>query len=200
MSTAGRAGRCSKMSPAESVPISRAFLVAAPLLGLLFGACQGSSGDAAPAAAPSPAPSVSFADVASIHAALAARRGRPVLLNFWATWCVPCVEELPDLAALAREYSPAGPDFLGVSLDAWVMGDGVLTEEKVRSSLVKAGVAYANLIYRGDQDPLLDGFHLPGPIPHSILFNREGKEVASWNGKVDIGGLREAVAALSKHR
>jgi cytochrome c biogenesis protein CcmG, thiol:disulfide interchange protein DsbE len=175
---------------------ARFLLLAAPFLGLLHHACRGPAGDAAPAAIVGPAAPLSFADLGRIHTELAARRGRPVLLNFWATWCIPCVEELPDLAALAREYASGGPDFLGVSFDAWVTGDGAETEEKVRGALARAGVGYANLIYRGDQDPLLEAFRLPGPIPHSILYDGEGKMVASWNGKVEIAELREAVASL----
>ncbi|MEK7798940.1 MAG: TlpA disulfide reductase family protein, partial [Acidobacteriota bacterium] len=46
---------------------------------------------------------VAFADLDRIRAELAAYRGRPVFVNFWATWCPPCVEELPDLAALSLE-------------------------------------------------------------------------------------------------
>jgi thiol-disulfide isomerase/thioredoxin len=138
--------------------------------------------------------SVAFADLAALRGALAARRGRRVLVNFWATWCVPCVEELPDLAALSREYAVGEAEFLGVSLDAWVTGDGAEAEEKVRRSLITAGVGYANLIYRGDQDPLMEAFAFSGPIPHSVLFDRDGRPVRRWEGKVDIAELRQALA------
>src|SRR5262245_7848241 len=89
---------------------------------------------------------VEFADLDRIHAVLAERKGRPVFVNFWATWCVPCVEELPDLAALARENGEKGARFVGVSLDAWVTGNGQETEDKVRRALAAAGISYPNLI------------------------------------------------------
>ena len=77
------------------------------VLGLTLAACG----------APSRAPAreagavearVEFADLDRIHATLEGLRGRPAFVNFWATWCVPCVDELPDLAALAREDDVAG--------------------------------------------------------------------------------------------
>src|SRR2546425_12076578 len=89
---------------------------------------------------------VEFADLDRIHATLQGLRGRPVFVNFWATWCVPCVGELPDLADLAREDVVAGGGFLGISLDAWVTGNGSETEDKVRNALAAAGVGYPNLI------------------------------------------------------
>ena len=138
---------------------------------------------------------VEFADLDRIHAYLAGLRGRPVFVNFWATWCVPCVEELPDLAALSREEGARGAGFVGISLDAWVTGNGAETEEKVRRALADAGVGYPNLIYRGDQDPLLEGFQLPGPIPYSVLYDGQGKPAASWTGKATIEEVRRAIAA-----
>ena len=139
---------------------------------------------------------VEFADLDRIHATLQGLRGRPVFVNFWATWCVPCVDELPDLADLAREDAVAGSGFLGISLDAWITGNGAETEDKVRQALVAAGVGYPNLIYRGDQDPLIEGLDLPGPIPYSVLRDAQGKRVASWTGPAAIEEVRRAIAAL----
>ena len=139
---------------------------------------------------------VEFADLDRIHATLQGLRGRPVFVNFWATWCVPCVDELPDLADLAREDAVAGAGFLGISLDAWITGNGAETEDKVRRALIAAGVGYPNLIYRGDQDPLIEGLDLPGPIPYSVLRDAQGKRVASWTGPAAIEEVRRAIAAL----
>jgi thiol-disulfide isomerase/thioredoxin len=152
--------------------------------------------NAARAAGPAATAPVSFADVAGIQAELSRHRGHPVVLNFWATWCGPCVEELPDLALLARDFDGKGPDFIGVSLDGWVFGSDSEAEEKVRGALKESGVAYVNLIYRGDQDTLLEGFKLPGPIPYSVLYDRDGREVKTWAGRVRPGELREEIARL----
>jgi thiol-disulfide isomerase/thioredoxin len=173
---------------------------AALVLAGLAGACHAPSRTAAPAAAGSRARAgvrVEFADLDRIHATLKDLSGKPVFVNFWASWCVPCVDELPDLAALAREEALPRAAFLGISLDAWVTGEGEETEEKVRQALAAAGVGYPNLIYRGDQDPLIEGLDLPGPIPYSILYDARGKRLAVWTGPAVIDEVRRAIAAAS---
>ena len=140
--------------------------------------------------------SLSYADIRGIVKAIDDRRGRPVLLNFWATWCVPCIHEMPDLAKLAVEFGDGRADFVGVSLDAWVEGDGPETEQKVRDALKEAGVGYANLIYRGDQDPLVEEFEMSGAIPYTILFAPDGHPMQVWEGRVEIDALRKALDDL----
>ncbi|HEU4400509.1 MAG TPA: TlpA disulfide reductase family protein [Candidatus Polarisedimenticolia bacterium] len=185
------------------IPIDLLRPLTAVALSLALSACSGGAGQASVPDAPAgaavaagPRAEVSFADLDAIHADLAARRGRAVFVNFWATWCVPCVEEMPELAALARECAGKGPDFVGVSVDAWVTGEGRETEDKVREALARAGVLYRNLIYRGDQDPLVSAFNLPGPIPYSVLYGPTGRVAATWVGPVPIEALRDAVAHL----
>ena len=161
--------------------------------------CGGTS-DRTDAAAPRAAgveTAVSFADLDRIHSELARYRGRAVFVNFWASWCVPCVQELPDLASLARESGTGGPVFLGISLDAWVTGNGAETEGKVKDALSAAGVGYPNLIYDGDQDPLIEGFQLPGPIPYSVLYDSRGQPMQNWAGKAPIEEVRMAIAGAS---
>ena len=71
---------------------------------------------------------------------LASLEGKVVLLNFWATWCVPCREETPYLQALYEEHSPEGLEVVGISLDT---GDaaGALPERCGRGPfLVRAGL------------------------------------------------------------
>src|SRR6267378_4609507 len=105
--------------------IRGSMLAIAAALACLAWACGGTSGGSEAGAAATgkgPQAPVSFADLDGIHAELAAHRGRPVFVNFWASWCVPCVQELPDLAGLAREGGAQGAAFLGISLDAWVTG------------------------------------------------------------------------------
>ena len=160
------------------------------------GAAAGAS--ATGAAAPVAAAPVSFGDMDRVRADLAALKGRPVFLNFWATWCAPCMDELPDLAALARESGGTNVAFLGISLDAWVSGDGEETGDKVRKALAAAGISYPNVVYTGDQDPLLEGFRLPGASPYSILYDSEGRDVKRFEEQIEIETLRRAIAAESR--
>jgi thiol-disulfide isomerase/thioredoxin len=180
---------------------ARAPVVAWAVLAAVLPACEGPARaprSGASAGRTEAAVNVEFADLDRIHAVLGGFRHRPVFVNFWATWCVPCVEELPDLATLSREEASNGIGFIGISLDAWVTGNGSETEHKVKRALAGAGVDYTNLIYKGDQDPLLEGFQLPGPIPYSVLLDGSGKRAAAWEGKATIGEVRRAIAEASR--
>jgi peroxiredoxin len=62
------------------------------------------------------APDVTFTPLSTGPTSLAALRGRPVLVSFWATTCRPCVEELPDLRRLYEQYSPSGFELVAVAM------------------------------------------------------------------------------------
>ena len=66
---------------------------------------------------PQNAPSVGFTDATGRRHALETFRGRYVLLNLWATWCAPCLREIPDLVRLEAELAPRGVALIGVSMD-----------------------------------------------------------------------------------
>ena len=66
---------------------------------------------------PVAAESVTLIDATELATELEARKGRVVLVNFWATWCRPCLKEIPDLLALEAELADQGFDLVAVSLD-----------------------------------------------------------------------------------
>jgi DsbE subfamily thiol:disulfide oxidoreductase len=86
----------------------------------------GARGEAASAlkapAIGAPAPAYIAHDLNDTPTSLAALRGKVVVLNVWATWCLPCREELPQLVALHKAFAPQGVELVGVSVDAAGMG------------------------------------------------------------------------------
>jgi len=92
-------------------------------IGLCIGAaaCESRAALHAPAVG-APAPPFAVHDLDDKPVSLAALKGQVVVLNVWATWCVPCREELPQLEAVHREFGPRGVVMVGVSIDAAGMG------------------------------------------------------------------------------
>jgi thiol-disulfide isomerase/thioredoxin len=90
-------------------------------------------------------------------------RGKAVLLNFWATWCVPCKEEMPWLVSFQKQYGPEGLVILGIAMDASVA--------PVRKFADKMELNYPVLI--GAQE-IADKYSVKG-LPASIFIDRSGR-------------------------
>ena len=135
--------------------------------------------------APKPAPDVHFSDAVGDRHALDAFHGRYVLLNMWATWCGPCVNELPSLARLA-EFAP-GLKVLAIDTD----------HEKVdAAAFLKSHNAGSLPVYVDSDRMLLRSFVVPG-LPTTILIGPDGKVIARAEGPADWG-TPEAVAYFKR--
>ena len=128
-------------------------------------------------------PELSFRDGAGKTVQLADFRGRSVLINLWATWCVPCREEMPALDSLERTLG--GPEFIvvAINLDS---GD----HDKPRKFLDEIGVnhlAYFEDRKLGVFQELRRTGHVVG-LPTSILVDAAGCELGALAGPADWGG------------
>jgi thiol-disulfide isomerase/thioredoxin len=103
-----------------------------------------------------------------------------VLLNFWATWCAPCVEEFPMIVDLARNYQSEGLKVYFVSVD-WL--DQIA---QVRTFLERQGVSGTSFIKDQKDQPFIDGIAeaWTGAVPFTIVYSkRTGEVVDLWEGK-----------------
>lgn len=129
-----------------------------------------------PESPPKTLPDFGFVDEAGRTRSLADYKGRGVVLNFWATWCMPCVEELPSLDALARRLAGRDVAVLALSSDrggakavqAFYAGHGIRTLPVLLDDGMKAGHV---LGLRG--------------IPTTLLIDRAGRERARFEGSAD---------------
>lgn len=147
------------------------------------------------APAPSRAePEIAIGGLEAVEQALAAERGQACLLNFWATWCPPCVAELPDLMAVAREYEARGGRVIGVSYDLMVPRAARETvEDEVRAYLAERDLPLSGVIYEAADFQSIDArFDLPGNIPVTLAFDKSGKLVDRHEG----GATRERFAEM----
>lgn len=114
-------------------------------------------------------------------------RGRIVVLNFWATWCVPCLDEIPILAATYKSYSRQGLVVLGASLD------DAKSLKEVNAIVRKYKIKYPVFINVSAES--MESFGVES-VPTTILLNRNGQIVARISGKVDQFALKRRIEAL----
>ncbi|MBW3571340.1 MAG: TlpA family protein disulfide reductase [Gemmatimonadetes bacterium] len=99
------------------------------------------------------------------RASLAGLRGRPVLLNVWATWCHPCRQEIPALEQLHRTYGPRGLHVVGVSID---QGD---QEQGIREFMQEFGASYPVWL---DPDSEITAAYSTLGVPNTFLIGPDG--------------------------
>ncbi len=114
---------------------------------------------------------------------LASLAGKPLVLNFWATWCQPCALEHPNLLAGARRNP--GVVFLGV-----LYGD---TPEKAKWYLERAGSAYPTLVDPGQRTAMDYGV---GGVPETFFIDREGRIVNKLAQPLSAAELQRQVEAI----
>ena len=145
------------------------------------------------AAAPSPAlaPSVTAVDAAGLKRAVAARRGKVVVLNFWATWCIPCVEEFPDLVRVVNKHRGKGLDLVTVSFD-----EPEDLKTKVVPFLQKQKVASGAYIQKGGPQQFVERFDpkWEGAVPRTYIYDRSGKVVKVLEGGQSAAAFEKALA------
>jgi thiol-disulfide isomerase/thioredoxin len=111
-------------------------------------------------------------DLAGYQQLLAKHRGKPLVVNFWATWCEPCRDEYPLIVELAREFKPQGITVLGIDMD----DDSDMN--LVRRFIAKNQPPFPN--YRQKPGINLDAFYdgvnpqWKGTMPQTIFYGRDG--------------------------
>ena len=134
------------------------------------------------------------------------------LFNIWATWCVPCVEEFPDLVAISRQFDMRDFDFITISLDdpkdeseatAFLKRFGAGPTKRATRRIEEDQRETNHYIYSGpNQDALADVLdpEWPGPIPHTVLVAPGGNIVWRHNGIIDSKEARSRIAeALTRY-
>lgn len=143
---------------------------------------------------PRPMPAIRFTDAENRELTLVDFRGRLVLLNIWATWCVPCREEMPSLDRLEKKLG--GEDFTVLPLSIDRRGVSVIKPFYQELGLQSLG------IYLDSSGTIQGALGIPG-IPTSLLIDREGREVArkmgaaKWDGPDMLALIRRYLPPAS---
>jgi thiol-disulfide isomerase/thioredoxin len=133
-------------------------------------------------------PPINFKTLDGADVTLAKFKGRPVVLNFWATWCGPCVKEMPELDRLASAQGPGGIAVLAVSADH---GGAAV----VRPFVAAHGIDHATILLDAGSDAVhalrLNGF------PTTLIIDRDGKLRGRLEGPAAWGQAAGAVRGLT---
>jgi thiol-disulfide isomerase/thioredoxin len=116
-------------------------------------------------------------------------KGKPLIINFWATWCSPCREEIPEFIALQKQYS-GKVRFVGVAID----------EVKDVATFAKQyGINYPNLIGEANAMELMrkEGNQLGG-LPFTAIYNAKGERIAIELGRLKKEKLENYLKELTR--
>lgn len=127
-------------------------------------------------------------DLSGVDQSLRSLKGRIVILNFWATYCIPCRTEMPELAAVQNEFAALGVQVIGVSTDA------ISERAKVMQFVRETKVNFP--IWVGGSSEHMIKFGLGAALPGTVVIDREGKIAKIISGVVDQRMLRKEIEAL----
>ena len=133
--------------------------------------------------------SLSLTGLDGVKHSLADWNGKVIVLNFWATWCSPCLYEIPDLVAYQEQYKARGLQIVGVGLD---------DEKKLRNVQRTLDINYPVLV----ADPVSNsGMMKPwgnssGIVPYSVVIDRDGRVAYTHYGLINRDTFNENILPL----
>lgn len=115
-------------------------------------------------------------------------KGKTLVVNFWATWCPPCVEEMPELSALQSELDKQNAQIVGIGIDSASNIANFSKRYQIHYPLYVAGMKGSELARQfGDKE---------GGLPFTVLIDASGKVRKTYLGRVNVAQLREEIAQL----
>jgi thiol-disulfide isomerase/thioredoxin len=157
--------------------------IAAAAAGVYFG--SGDSPEKSPAELLKAA---QMTDLAGRDRALSEWQGRVLVLNFWATWCPPCREEIPDLVSVRDQLTANGVEFVGIAIDQ---------VDKVKQFAANVRITYPLLVAGSNGLDLMRGLgNASGGLPFTAVFDRQGGLVHRNLGAVKRNKIESQVRGL----
>ncbi len=153
------------------------------------GAWSGTASNGAEPVAGQPLPSdIVLPDLHGDERNLTEWLGKVVVVNFWASWCPPCIREMPLFEELQQEYSASGFTFIGIAVDNRV---------DAAEFADKTGVTYPILHGRAEAMAAGDRFgNRRGMLPYTVLIDAEGTIRETWSGELERADLEPVIQAM----
>ena len=112
-------------------------------------------------------------------------RGKVLVVNFWASWCPPCVEEMPTLDQISKEYAAKNVLFVGIGIDSPFNVREFLQKTPVSYPIVIGGLEGSNLAKQMGNSQ--------GALPYTVIINSNGKSSFTKLGKISEDELKKAI-------
>jgi len=175
----------------RKIVLTSALLALVMLAGASYYAWQHSGQQAAPASSQAGSTALmqaSLKDLAGKMQPLAQWRGKVIVVNFWATWCPPCREEIPEFIKLQEKYHEHGLIFVGIALDQ---------QDKVQAFADETGINYPVLLGELEAIDLAkkSGNRLGG-LPFTVVLDRHGNIAATEMGELKQARLESLIKPL----
>ena len=142
-----------------------------------------------PPVLPRPLPSFTVQSLKGEEVASRSLAGKPMLVDFWATWCQPCISAMPELQKLHQRHAAKGFSVVGISID-----EGAEGGKKARQFAEKRKLVYPVYV-DATKTPAWSVLHVRA-IPAMFLVDGQGRIVQQWSGKIDIREVERAVEKL----
>ncbi|TFW05229.1 TlpA family protein disulfide reductase [Oxalobacteraceae bacterium OM1] len=127
-------------------------------------------------------------DAAGTPQNLAQFQGKPLVVNFWATWCAPCVQEMPELSALQTELAASKVQIIGIGIDSPSNIAEFAAKYKISYPLLVAGMEGSDLSRKlGNQ---------AGGLPFTVLIGADGHVRKAYLGRLKMNELRADLGRL----
>ncbi len=152
---------------------------------------QGESASSEPSSSKPAAPDFTVQDASGKDVSFSEFRGKPVVLNFWASWCPPCKSEMPDYEKMYQEYSKKGISFVMIN-----MTDGSReTVAGAQKFLKESGYTFPAYF---DVKQSAAGAYGISAIPDSVFIDKNGTVVNAFTGVIDAGTMKTNLEAILK--
>lgn len=179
----------SRRAPAPARPGRAALALSLALALVLLAGCGAPRPEATPAPEPGPVPEIQPVTIEQLQGVVRAGGARLVLVNVWATWCVPCREEFPDLMRVRSEYRERGLRLVLVSAD---IDSQVPAAQRF---LAEQGVDFLTYLKQGADMPFIDSLDArwSGALPATVLYDASGRKLWFHEGKTTYDSLKTRI-------
>ena len=119
-------------------------------------------------------------------------RKETLVINFWATWCPPCIKEMPELSALATEFAGKNIRFVGIGIDS---------SSKIREFAAKTPISYSLIASGFDGAEVAKNLgNTKGGLPFTVLIGPNGTVIETIEGIVDVAAMRSKLALIAANQ